>query len=194
MKKTIIAISVAVFLAFPGIVLGQGSQGVQQQNKVQDPTTHTATPQANQNQFQIQNKGENTQLRTTTQFMQQLMSMEGLEEEVGNKVQALAQEQMQAQNQIQTQLNKLESKSSFMKKIFGPDYGAIKNLKQQTEQNRLRIQQLTQLANQVQNKGDETQLQEAIQAMTEQNTTLQEQIQVEEKVGSIFGWLVKLFN
>jgi len=80
-----------------------------------------------------------------------------------------------------------------MKKLFGPDYGAIKNLKQQMEQNRLRIQLLTELQNQVINQADEIQLEEAIQALIDQNISLEEQLQTEEQIGSIFGWLIKLF-
>ena len=176
------------------------AQGAQQQNKAQDPVTQaegSPAPQGeqvqNQNQAKTQNQAEETQLMVATQHMEQLMEMEGLKEEVGNKVRTLAQEQVQAQTLTQTQLNKLESKSSLMKKLFGPDYGAIKNLKHQMEQNRLRIQQLEQLQNQVANQADETQLQEAVQALVEQNTNLEEQIQAEEQIGSLFGWLVRLF-
>jgi Cu/Ag efflux pump CusA len=125
--------------------------------------------------------------------MEQLMDMEGLNEEVGNQVRNIAQQQVQTQTQIQTQLNKLESKSGLMKKLFGPDYKAIKNLKQQMEQNQLRVQQLEQLQTQVVNQADEIQLEEAVQALVEQNTALEEQIQAEEQVGSLFGWLIKLF-
>jgi hypothetical protein len=176
------------------------AQGVQQQKKIQDPSTHLSgspTPQGNQvqnqNQTQTQNQGEETQLQVATQHMEQLMHMEGVREEVGNQVRVIAQEQVQTQSQIQTQLNKIESRSGLMKRLFGPDYGAIKNLKQQMEQNQLRIQQLTQPQNQVANQTEETQLQEATQALVEQNTALEEKIQAEEQVGSIFGWLIKLF-
>ena len=110
-----------------------------------------------------------------------------------NQIRTIAQEQVQAQTQIQAELNKLESKSGFMKKLFGTDYGAINNLKQQLEQNRLRIKLLTELQNQVTNQADETQLQEAVLALTEQNTSLEEQIEAEESIGSLLGWLVKLF-
>lgn len=198
MKKLILTSVAALTLIFvPSLV---SAQGAQQQNKVQNPTTHvsaTVTPKGNQvqneNQIQTQNQGEETQLMVATQQMQQLMSMEGFTEEVGTKIRTLAQEQVQAQTQIQTQLNKLESKSGLMKKLFGPDFGAIKNLNQQVEQNRLRIQELQQLQNQVTNQADKTKLQEAIQTLLNQNTSLQEQVKAEEKVGSIFGWLVKLF-
>lgn len=192
MKKIVIVLSALTLLSLPGVVLAQ-SQGIQQQDRVQDQTNQPTISQENQNRIQVQNQGEETQLRTSTQYMQQLMSMDGLDEETGDQVKKLAQQQIQAQGEIQTQLNKLETKSKFMKSLFGPDYKAIKNLNQQVEQNKLRIQQLTQLANQVQNQADKTQLQEAIQALTQQNTSLQEQIQAEEKVGSLFGWLVKLF-
>lgn len=199
MKKLILKLVVTFCLMFtPSFV---SAQGTQKQGRVQDPATHesgTPAPQdnqvTNQNQVQTQNQGEETQLQVATQHMEQLMDMEGVTEAVGNQVRTIAQEQVQAQTQIQNQLNKLKSKSGLMKKLFGPDYGAIKNLKQQMEQNRLRIQQLTQLQNQVANQADETQLQEAIQALVEQNTALKEQIQAEEQIKSLFGWLVRLFN
>lgn len=211
MKKiiTISALSIAL-LVLPTVVLAQGNQqgqqnqqgqGIQQQDRTQDPTTHEneteISPQGNQVQSKIrvstQNQEEETQLQVATQHMEQLMDMEGSAEAVGNQARTIAQEQMQAQAQIQTHLNKLESKSGLMKKLFGPDYGVIKNLRQQMEQNRLRIQQLIQLQNQVINQADETQLQEAIQVLVEQNTALEEQIQAEEQIKSLFGWLVKLF-
>ena len=197
-KILFLIIASVVLLASPTMSLAQNTQEPQQQksqdSKVQEATTN---PQANQdqvqNQIQVQNQGEETQLRTATQQMEQLMEMEGLTEEVGEQVRKIAGEQVQVQSQIQTQLKKLEAKSNFMKRLFGPDYGAIKNLKQQTEQNRLTIQKLTQLKNQVNNEAEEIQLQEAIQALTQENTNLQEQIQAEEKNRSVFGWLVKLF-
>lgn len=207
--KRILSISIpAVFLlVFPVMILAQGNQlgqqgqGVQQQDRVQDPAAHedetAVSPQGNQvqdqNQIKTQNQGEETQLQVATQHMEQLMDMEGLSEEVGNKVRTIAQEQVQTQTQIQIQLGKLESKSGLMKKLFGPDYGAIKNLKQQREQNQLRIQQLQELQTQVVNQADEIQLEEAIQALVEQNTALQDQIETEEQVSSLFGWLVRLF-
>ncbi|HUW21463.1 MAG TPA: hypothetical protein VMW41_02225 [Candidatus Bathyarchaeia archaeon] len=195
--KKIIMITLAALILVPSFV---SAQGTQQQKRIQDPSTHesgTSVPQGNQvqNQVQVQtqNQGEATQLQVATQQMEQLMEMEGLEEGVSNQVRTIAQEQVQSQIQIQTQISRLESRSGLRKRLFGPDYGAIKNLKQQMDQNELRIQRLEQLQNQVTNRADEAQLQEATQALVEQNTNLEEQIQAEEQVRSIFGWLVKLF-
>ena len=203
MKKILSFCLVMVPLfVLPTVVMAQVKQ--QDQNGIrQNPQETTinkevvVTPQDNQvqsqNQVKTQNQGEEFQLQVTTQHMEQLMDMKGLSEETGNKVKAIAQEQVQTQTQIQTQLNKLKSKSGLMKKLFGPDYGAIKNLKQQMEQNQLRIKQLEQLQTQVVNLADQTQIEEAVQALLEQNTALQDQIQAEEQVGSVFGWLIRLF-
>jgi hypothetical protein len=177
----------------------QSGQQVQQQGGTQGSGTYYGSPSPmgnqvqNQNEVSTQNQGEETQLQVTTQEMEQLMEEMGETQNLGSQVKILAQEQVQAQTQIQTQLDKLESKTNLMKKIFGPDYGAIKNLKQLMEQNRLRIQQLTELQNQVTNQADENQLEEAIQALIDQNTSLEDQVNAEERIGSIFGWFVRLF-
>ena len=203
--KKILSFSLIVISLFvlPTIVLAQGKQQGQgasrdntQEVLIEDEETVIA-PQGNQvqnqNQVKTQNQGEETQLQVATQHMEQLMDMEGLSEEVGNKVKTIAQEQAQTQTQIQTQLNKLESKSGLMKKLFGSDYQVIKNLKQQREQNQLRIQQLEQLQTQIVNQADQIQIEEAVQVLIEQNTVLADQIQAEEQAGSLFGWLVRLF-
>lgn len=208
MKKLLYIVPAILVFALIVFVYGannganaQTRQQVQQQDRIQDPTayiTGSVSPTGNQvqnrNQVTTQNQGSGTQLQIATQEMEQLMDFNDKDQALGNQVRTIAQEQIRAQAQTQLELNRLELKSSFMKKLFGTDYKAIKNLKQQIEQNRLRIQQLIQLQNQVTNQADETQLQEAIQALTEQNTSLQEQIQAEENIGSLFGWLARLFN
>jgi len=207
MKKLLYVISMlaifglvsTTYAAYNGAGAQTGQQA-QQQDKIQDPTTHVSSSPLpsgnqvkNQNQVATQNQGEESQLQVATQEMEQLMDLNGTNQNLGSQVKTIAQEQVQAQKQIESQLNKLESKSNLMKKLFGPDYGAIKNLKQQMEQNRLRIQLLTELQNQVINQADEIQLEEAIQALIDQNISLEEQLQTEEQIGSIFGWLIKLF-
>ena len=62
------------------------------------------------------------------------------------------------------------------------------------EQNRLRIQALTELQNEVVNQADETQLETAIQALIDQNTSLEEQIAAEQGTRSLLGWLIRLFS
>jgi len=174
----------------------------------------------NQNQVSTQNKGEDTQLQVTTQEQENFNEQgEGLQTrnqaatqnmsivaqkvlellqtgtpgKIGDQVRQIAQEQNQAQNQIREQINKIESRENLLKSLVGSDFGAIKNLERLLEQNRLRIQQLEQLQNQLSNKADLTTVQETIQALVQENTSLQEFINTEEKTVSLFGWLFKLF-
>ncbi len=209
MKKleSISALAFALLIV-PTVVLAQQGQGLQQQNRVQDPTTHedsVVAPQGNQvqNQVKPQNAGEDSRGRSdaarqnmsnVAQKVEELLSDEVTQGGIGQQVKTIAQQQKQAQGEITGQLNKLELRQGLIKKLFGADQKVIKNLKQQLEQNQLRIQQLQRLQNQVTNQAEETQIQELVQALVEQNTSLEDQIQAEEQVGSVFGWLLRLFN
>lgn len=113
---------------------------------------------------------------------------------IGKQVSDIARQQQGAQNQIGKALDEMSSKKGISKTLFGPDYGAIKEMKQLMQQNQVRIKQLQQLQDQIQDQAEETQLQEMIQAFVEQNTALQSQVLAEEDVKSVFGWLIKLFN
>lgn len=189
MKKTILALTVAAILVNPVAIFAQNGQAGVKNTNQEGVSTPAGNQVQNQNVVKTQNQGEDAQLMVATQHMEQLMEMEG----AGQPVKTIVQEQIQAQSQIQAQLTRLETKTGLMKGLFGPDFGAIKNLNQQMEQNRLRIQQLQQLAAQVKNQADQTQIQTAIQALVSQNTALQARIQAEEKTFSLFGWLVRLF-
>ncbi len=183
----------------------------------------TASPTGNQTQNQVstQNMGEDTnlQVRTEEQESTGAGNGTGLENKnpnavehmsivaqrvqellqvktkggIGDQVRIIAQDQNQAQDQIQARLDKIEAKGNLVKSLFGSDYKAIKDLKQLLEQNQLRIQELQQLMNQVTNEADEATIQETIEALTQENISLQEIISSEESMKSLFGWLVKLF-
>ncbi len=79
-----------------------------------------------------------------------------------------------------------------MKSLIGPDYKALKALNQEMEQNQLRIQQLEQIKTQLSNQGDLQMVQEAIEALTAQNTSLQDMVKTEEATSSLLGWLFKM--
>ncbi len=188
--------SVITMLALPGIIFAQG-QGAQRQG--------ASTPQGyqvqNQNQVITQDQGEGLQIRNQTAIenmstvaaqVQQLLQVRTTGG-IGEQVRLIAQEQNQAQTQIQNQLNKLESKGKMARFLSGTDYGAVKNLKAQLVQNQVRIDQLTELQNQLVNQGDITMVQETIQALIAENTSLQERITSEEGTKSMFGWLFRFF-
>jgi len=196
--------------------------GQQVQQQVKASPSPTGNQVQNQNQVKTQNQGEDSQLQVETQEQENLedgsesgsqnrnqnavQNMSEVAKQVqqllkirttggiGEQIRQIAQAQNQAQTQIQEQLTKLESKGKLARLLTGTDYGAIKNLKQQLEQNQLRIQQLTQLQNQLTSQADITVVQETIQALIQENTSLQDRITAEEQTRSLFGWLFKLFS
>jgi len=85
------------------------------------------------------------------------------------------------------------SKGQFARLLTGTDYGAVKNLKAQLEQNQIRIELLTQLQTKLFNQGEITMVQETVQAMIGENMSLQQRIAVEEQTKSMFGWLFRFF-
>jgi len=221
MKIIIFTFTVFILLVFPTVLLAQGNG--QQNRVQDPATHENGTPTAvaNQNQVQTQNQGEDTQLQVETQEQENLGNGQGeglqirnqnaiqnmsevaqkvqemlqLGESggIGDQVRQIAQEQNQTQTQTQEQLGKLESKGKLARFLTGTDFGAVKNLKQQLEQNQLKIQQLQQLQNQLSNQEDITLVQEMVQALIAENTSLQERITAEEQTKSIFGWLFQMF-
>jgi len=203
-----------------GTGMGQPAQGV---HSTTVPVGTGAKPTASpfgvqvQNQVQTQNKGEESQLKVSTQEqtslesgssrsamadqkmsavaekVQELIATTDLKGSIGDQVKVIAQEQKQAQSQIKVQLSMLESRQGLMKSIIGPDYKALKTMRQQLEKNQVKIQQLQQLKLELTNEADKTMLQETIQALIDQNTNLAETSSIEEKSGSMLGWLFKFF-
>jgi hypothetical protein len=159
--------------------------------------------QKGENEDQTKEQPKSVSLRSETareymslvaQTVEKILTTQGAKGGIGQQISVVAKEQQQAQPKISKQLDKLESRRGLIKKLLGTDYQAVKELKNQSAQNQLRIKQLEQLQNQVTNQIDKTQLQETIQALVNQDTRLQAQIQAEEKAESVFGWLIKLFN
>ena len=206
-----------LFLVFGSVfpTFAANNNGLGQQNA-------DASQQAQvQNQVQTQNQGEEQQVQVQNQERENLGDGqgEGLQNRnqnavqnmsevakqvqqllqvrttggIGEQIRQIAQEQNQAQTQIQEQLNKLESKNRLARFFSGTDYGAVKSLKVQLVQNQARIKQLEQLQNQMSNQEDVTVVQATIRALIQENTSLQERITTEEQTISIFGWLFKLF-
>lgn len=198
---------------------GNSRQGLPQtESPYQLQNTPTGNQIQNQNQTQTQNKGEESQIQTNTQNqeatktasprsitaeehmsivsqkVEELLKSETSEEGIGQQVKQIAQEQKTAQQKIQSELEKVDGRGKLIKLVVGPNYNTLKNMQKQIEQNQLRIQQLAQLQNQLVNQGDITQVQEIIQVLTDQNTALQNKINLEENSSSLFGWLFKLLN
>lgn len=196
---------------------GQGTQGsttqpIQNQNQVQ--TQNQGEDQQLQVQTQEQQgiepgKGVNsnsdnagvqlgkrdlTQVRSSVaQQVQALLSTQSAAGGIGDQVKQWAKTQQQSELKIQEHLTKIESKTGLARSLFGPNYGSLNDLKQEVEQNRVRVQQLEQLGLKLTNQVDIINVQAMIELLNQENIALQEKINLEEANGGVLGWLVKLF-
>lgn len=197
--------------------------GQQNQQQLMIPTATTGNEIKNQNQVQTENQGVDQRLQIQTQEQEQTKATQGglmntqnrsqnakenmsavaekvqellqIQESggIGEQIRQVAQEQAGAQEVIQHNTEKIHSRSAFKKFLIGSDYGAIKALKAQLELNQLRISQLEDLKMQLVDTQDSTIIQSTIDALVQQNSSLYEQIEAEEKVMSMFGWMFKFF-
>lgn len=174
---------------------GEESQLNVQVQEINVEQTGQASPQAQTGQ-QGKSLPVNAQqkMSVVSQKVKELLADEERVGGIGQEVREIAKMQNQAQQKIQSQVDKLASRSGLLKGLLGPDFKTIGNLRQELSQNQLRIKKLEELKNEVSNQAEETEIQEMIQALVEQNTALETQINQEEDSFSLFGWLVKLFN
>ena len=211
-KKTVALVFTVSLLTWPGIALAQNQKNQEGRQEIVSDLNEgemEESPQGNlvQNQVQTKNASEDSQLNVNTQEslgfkavvermdlvgekLEELGDNEGLGVQVGEVVKL----QKQAQGEIEQGLNKLETRSMWVKRLLGADSKALGELRKQMEQNEERIMLLQELKTEVANQAEAEQIQEAILAMVEQNNALGDQIRAEEKTKGLFGWLFRLFN
>jgi uncharacterized membrane protein len=195
-----------------------------QQNRPVDPQTRPIAPVVQDRQaINVRNQGETQQimLRDQEQMIEpdfdteaispradmarEKMSVVAQEVEklladpertggIGEKVREIAQKQQMAQEKIQTHLEKLEQRKTFLKSMIGPDFKAIRNIEEQIEQNQQRIEELQELQAQETDPAAQAELASFAQDLSIQNEALSEKIQTETGKKSLFGWLFRQFN
>ncbi len=196
-----------------GIGVGQGSQGtgttqpVHKQNQVQTQNQGeeqqlqvqtqeqqgTETGKGTNSNAQGSKKGLSETRSSVAQQIQELLGTQSAAGGIGDQVKQWARTQQQSELKIQEHLSKIEGKTGLARSLFGPNYGSLNALKQEMNQNRVRVQQLEQLKLKLTNQSDITNVQEMIELLNQENTALQEKINLEEADGGVLGWLVKLF-
>jgi len=136
----------------------------------------------------------NDSMSSVAQQVQKLLSTQSAAGGIGDQVREWAKTQDQSQIRIQAHVTKIESKTGLARSLFGPNYGLLNALKQEMQQNQVRVQQLEELKLKLTNPTDITNVQEMIALLQQESTALQEKISSEEAAGGVFGWLVKLFT
>jgi len=217
MKKYLILFFLFLLVITPALAKGstetQGQQTTGQQTviSVSQSNTTSNSQVKNTNEVKTQNQGEESQFSVKNQESEQLnqvvndsfikvsdqvhelIETVGAKGGIGQQVREIAQSQTKLQDEIKLDVTQLNSRGTVSKFFIGSDKKLIKSMEQKMEQNRLMIQQLEELKLQTKNTGDLQQLQETIDLMTYQNTSLQKKIDKENKSNGMFGWLVNLF-
>jgi len=108
---------------------------------------------------------------------------------IGDQVREIAKNQSRNQDQINQDLDKIEQRSAFAYFFVGANYSAVKDVQGLMEQNRQQIRELAQIASQISNEGDKTELSNQISALLNLQTSLQNQLNDLTSGFSLFGWL-----
>jgi len=128
-------------------------------------------------------------------FVQDLLNIADREPGgIGEQVRVIAQEQNQsAENTLQA-MEKVQTRNRAIAFLIGPDYRNLGALRSEMVHTRNRLEQLNRLMENVQNEGDQTELQNQIQEMEQEQERIESFIREQEGQFSLFGWLVKLFS
>lgn len=172
----------------------------------------TAVPnqsgQANQVQTQQQNAGEESQIQnqTATNLSSGVAMAKGLQQNlldvaeiierpgVKSRLTQMASEQLVNSSLIEEKMAKAQSRASFARFLIGPNYYALKEVKQIMEQNQIRIRELEMLQLSLENEAEINALQTCIQNLESVNLMLDNQLQEQTKGFSLFGWLTRWFS
>ena len=159
----------------------QGQEQIQQQNHEQ--------AQARQGQINTEQHRN-----TVANFVQSLNGIADRETGIGQQIRTVAQHQNQFETTTVQAMEKIQTRSKIKTFFFGTDYKNLGTLRSEMVQTRNRLEQLNQLMENVQNEGDQTELQNQIQILGQEQTKIESFIKAHEGKFSLFGWLVKMFQ
>ncbi len=125
-----------------------------------------------------------------------LLAVEDLEEGIGLQVSEIARE---FDNSVQATIEaeeKIQKRNGFVRFFMGGAEDAAREIKQQVEQNRQRIQEVKQLREDCDDCSQEVKdlMQEQVQKIDQEQTRLQQLAEREENSRGVFGWFRNLFG
>jgi len=165
--------------------IGEGN-GAQIQNQNQE-----------ENQIELEKSTEKKSERSINRRNQIANAMQEMEKiaanngETGAQLKVMAQNQNNDQDSIENSLEKAQDRNSVIKFLIGPNYGKLNEVEEKIQEQENRIQQMQQLANQLENEGDAQKVMEQIKVMNEVKAELEQELEVERRGFSLFGWLFK---
>ncbi|MBM3257684.1 MAG: hypothetical protein FJZ05_00485 [Candidatus Nealsonbacteria bacterium] len=127
-------------------------------------------------------------------FVQGLLQIADRQGGIGEQVRTIAQQQNQSASTTVQAMEQIQTRSRIKTFLMGTDYKNLGVLRSEFVQTRNRLEQLNKLMENVQNTAEETELQNQIQALEQEQTKIEDFIESQEGQFSLFGWLLKLFN
>jgi hypothetical protein len=129
-----------------------------------------------------------SQVATAVQQMLQLADRTG---GIGQQVRVIAQAQNQKQEEAETALLEVENRSALVKLVAGPNFGQINKTRRLLEENRLELQRLDGLKDQVVGDTDRVSLANQIETIEEANLAIEKALEDAESKFSFLGWMFK---
>lgn len=201
--KKILSISILTIslLVLPTVVLAQGKQqgqqgqGTQQQDRVQDPTTHedatVGAPQGNQQGQGGQQAGTgNKGIKTAIQNLNRVTERNN-NPEVGEQIRSMVQNHERVQTRTKTALQQMSQRNKAVKFLLGPDYKNAGQVRSDVVGLRNDIRKLEQIK-EGSLPADAGDVQGAIDELQVEANELEAQLEEQLSGFSLFGWLAKL--
>ena len=127
-------------------------------------------------------------------FVMGLENIADRETGIGQQVRTIAQQQNQSASTTMQIMEKVQTRSKVKTFFFGNDYKNLGALRSEIVQTRNRLDHLNQLMENVQSEEEQTELQNQIQTLEQEQVKIENFIEAEEDKFSLFGWLVKMFQ
>ena len=126
--------------------------------------------------------------------VQDLTELAGKDQNIGEDVRAVAQEQASSSERAIEAMQAVEARGGFKTFLIGTDYKNIGALRSEVVTTQNSIDRLTKAMDRATDDAVKADLETQIKALQETNTNALNFIQTNESRFSLFGWFVKLFQ
>jgi len=126
--------------------------------------------------------------------VQELKDLAGKDQNIGEEVRVVAQEQEESNERATKAMEKVEARGGFKTFLVGTDYKNIGALRSEVVTSQNHIDRLMKARDRTTSDGVKADLDIQIAELKEANTDAETFIQQNEDKFSLFGWFAKLFN
>ena len=113
---------------------------------------------------------------------------------IGQQIKVIAQTQSQNQDKINQAIDKAETRSGFAKFFIGANYKELKSAQEALEQNKIQIQDLENLMNNLTTDADKLEIANQIIALQSEQYEIRNQVSDLSSGFSLFGWIARWKN